>query len=47
MPQDAQWVTPEAAIPRTLLDAHSSGQIVFFVGAGASIDAPLAAEEWT
>ena len=34
------WVTSDVALPQGLLDAHTEGQLVFFVGAGASVDAP-------
>lgn len=34
------WVTGDVDIPEALIDAHSRGQLVIFVGAGASVDSP-------
>lgn len=34
------WVTGDVRIPEAILTAHSEGRLVFFVGAGASIDSP-------
>lgn len=38
--QDAVWITGEVAFPQAILDAQEDGKLVFFVGAGASVDAP-------
>ncbi|AKK04412.1 SIR2-like domain [Corynebacterium mustelae] len=34
------WITDEVELPDAVLDAQNSGKLVFFVGAGASMDAP-------
>ncbi|KXF54877.1 hypothetical protein AXA44_39735 [Rhodococcus sp. SC4] len=34
------WVTADVDIPSEVIDAHLSGDLVIFVGAGASVDAP-------
>jgi hypothetical protein len=34
------WITAEVELPTELIEAHQSGQLVLFVGAGASVDAP-------
>lgn len=34
------WITGDVDLPAELLDAHSARTLVFFVGAGASMDAP-------
>jgi hypothetical protein len=40
MAEDARWITGNVRLPQALLDAHAEGRVVFFVGAGASFDAP-------
>jgi hypothetical protein len=35
-----QWITAEVQLPQVVLDAHAEGRVVFFVGAGASVDSP-------
>lgn len=34
------WITGDVELPGELLDSYERGEVVFFVGAGASIDAP-------
>lgn len=34
------WVTGDVELPQAVLDAQAAGLLVFFVGAGASVDAP-------
>lgn len=34
------WITSDVDLPQAVLDAQSDGRLVFFVGAGASVDAP-------
>ncbi|MGW4339245.1 SIR2 family protein [Rhodococcus koreensis] len=34
------WVTGDVDIPEALIDAHRAGDLVIFVGAGVSVDAP-------
>ncbi|MFE3290570.1 SIR2 family protein [Rhodococcus sp. NPDC059234] len=34
------WVTGDVDIPEALVDAHRAGDLVIFVGAGVSVDAP-------
>ena len=34
------WITGDVNLPRAILDAQSEGRLVFFVGAGVSVDAP-------
>ncbi|MFW0788273.1 SIR2 family protein [Gordonia sp. CPCC 205333] len=34
------WITSDVELPQPVIDAHAEGQLVFFVGAGASFDAP-------
>lgn len=34
------WITKHVDLPYDLVEAHSNGRLVLFVGAGASIDAP-------
>ncbi|MDQ0863507.1 hypothetical protein QF036_001088 [Arthrobacter globiformis] len=34
------WITSDVNLPQAVLDAQSDGRLVFFVGAGASVDAP-------
>ncbi|WP_342661670.1 hypothetical protein Rruber_05484 (plasmid) [Rhodococcus ruber] len=34
------WVTGDVDIPEALIDAHRAGNLVIFVGAGVSVDAP-------
>ena len=34
------WITSDVNLPQAVLDAQAEGQLVFFVGAGASVDAP-------
>lgn len=34
------WVTGDVDIPEALIDAHRTGGLVIFVGAGASVDSP-------
>lgn len=40
MSDGKQWITAKVELPQPLLDAHSEGRVVFFVGAGASKAAP-------
>ena len=38
---DAQvWITSEVELPQAVIDAQTAGRLVFFVGAGASMDPP-------
>ncbi|WP_314147411.1 SIR2 family protein [uncultured Leifsonia sp.] len=37
---DVVWITGDVAVPQPILDAQEDGSLVFFVGAGASVDAP-------
>ena len=34
------WITDSVDLPSEVVEAHSDGRLVFFVGAGASLDAP-------
>lgn len=34
------WITSDVRLPQAVLDAQSAERLVFFVGAGASVDAP-------
>lgn len=34
------WITGDVELPDEILDAHKRGELVFFVGAGASIETP-------
>lgn len=34
------WITGDVELPDEILDAHERGELVFFVGAGASLDKP-------
>lgn len=34
------WITGDVEIPQTVVDAHAEGDLVFFVGAGASMGPP-------
>jgi hypothetical protein len=34
------WITGDVNLPETVVNAHVEGRLVFFVGAGASFDAP-------
>lgn len=34
------WITGDVELPEEVLDAHERGELVFFVGAGVSLDAP-------
>jgi hypothetical protein len=34
------WITPDVDLPNELVEAHRDGNLVLFVGAGASVDAP-------
>ena len=34
------WITGDVELPDEILDAHERGELVFFVGAGASISKP-------
>lgn len=34
------WITGDVEIPKEVVDAHADGDLVFFVGAGASMDEP-------
>lgn len=34
------WITGKVELPDEILDAHKRGELVFFVGAGASLDEP-------
>ncbi|WP_133247106.1 SIR2 family protein [Pseudarthrobacter sp. AG30] len=34
------WITSDVNLPQAILDAQSDGRLVFFVGAGASVDEP-------
>lgn len=34
------WITGDVNLPETVVNAHIEGRLVFFVGAGASFDAP-------
>lgn len=34
------WITDSVDLPAEVVEAHSEGRLVFFVGAGASVDAP-------
>lgn len=34
------WITGDVELPGEILDAYERGELVFFVGAGASLDAP-------
>lgn len=40
MSEARQWITDQVAVPESVLDAHTEGRVVFFVGAGASVAAP-------
>ncbi|MDR2254904.1 MAG: SIR2 family protein [Arthrobacter sp.] len=37
---DAMWITGDVELPDEILDAHERGELVFFVGAGASVESP-------
>lgn len=34
------WITGDVELPDEILDAHERGELVFFVGAGASLGNP-------
>lgn len=34
------WITGDVELPDEILDAHERGELVFFVGAGASLAKP-------
>lgn len=40
MSKGTVWITGDVALPQEVLDAQAEGRLVFFVGAGASIDDP-------
>ena len=36
----AVWITGDVEVPQEVVDAHANGGLVFFIGAGASMDEP-------
>lgn len=34
------WITGDVDLPQPIVDAHTAGRLVFFIGAGASMDPP-------
>jgi hypothetical protein len=40
LPDATVWITGGVELPQAVLDAQESGLLVFFVGAGASVDSP-------
>ena len=34
------WITGDVELPNEILEAYKLGELVFFVGAGASVDEP-------
>jgi hypothetical protein len=41
------WITGEVNLPAEVVEAHAEGRLVFFVGAGASMDAPSSLPSFT
>ncbi|MDQ0424551.1 SIR2 family protein [Cellulomonas iranensis] len=41
------WITSEVELPQAVIDAHSAGHLVFFVGAGASMGPPSSLPSFT
>lgn len=41
------WITSEVELPQAVIDAHTAGKLVFFVGAGVSMDPPSGLPSFT